>query len=85
MAVGKATWAYVRNVSPATDNQLDLVFEDGKRGVYDMAPLLEWDVYSALRNPEVFRLVREEGGTAVWPGDIDIAPEELYLNCKPVE
>lgn len=82
MDITKDRWSYVKDVQPLPGYRLLLVFEDGTRGVYDMTPCLRWGVYAPLRNPATFNAVMVEGGTAVWPGDIDIAPEELYFNCE---
>lgn len=60
------------------DYRLLLWFEDGVAGVFDVAPYLDKGVFSNLRDPEVFHAVHIEGGTVVWPGGIDIAPERLY-------
>lgn len=73
----------VVEVSPLPGHRLHLLFEDGKRGVYDVTPLLGKGVFKALENPAVFSTVRVKYGTATWPGEIDIAPEELYANCTP--
>lgn len=84
MDITKDRWSYVRDVRPLAGHRLALTFEDGRRGVYDMTPLLKWGVYATLKNPATFDAVRVAGGTATWPGDIDISPEELYYNCEPV-
>lgn len=44
-------------------------------------PLLGKGVFRALEYPTAFIFVRVEYGTATWPGEIDIVPEELYANC----
>lgn len=72
----------VKSVSPLPDYCVSLVFEDGKTGVYDVAPLLDKGVFRALQNPAVFNAVHVAYGTVAWPGEIDIAPEELYENCR---
>lgn len=74
----------VTEVSPLPGHRIALVFEDGKRGVYDVSPLLAEGVFCSLQNPAVFNAVRVEYGTATWPGEVDIAPEELYKNCIAV-
>lgn len=81
MDVAKDKWAYVKTVRSMGGHRLLLEFEDGRRGTYDMTPLLQWGVYAPLRDTHLFEKVHVEGGTATWPGDIDIAPEELYANC----
>lgn len=58
--------------------RLWLQFEDGASGVFDVSPYLDRGVFSALREVSVFDSVFVEGGTAAWPGGIDIAPERLY-------
>lgn len=61
--------------------QLRVVFEDGKRGVYDMTHLLDKGVFRALRDPEMFNSAWLAFGDPTWPGGIDIAPERLWTDC----
>jgi hypothetical protein len=66
-------------VQPLERHHLKLRFADGCEGVVDLFALTELDgVLAGLRDPQAFRQVRVEFGTAVWPDDIDLAPETLY-------
>ncbi len=69
---------------PLSDYRIALLFEDGKRGIYDASPLIGAGVFHTLEDPLVFNTLRIEYGTVVWPGGIDIAVEELYENCISV-
>ncbi|WP_278540966.1 DUF2442 domain-containing protein [Collinsella intestinalis] len=71
----------VASVVANNDFTLSLVFEDGKSGIYDMKPLIGKGPWEHLASLSIFKTVSIDCGTAVWPGDIDIAPEELYENC----
>ena len=33
----------------------------------------------------MFNSARVEFGTVIWPGDVDISPETLYLRSVPIE
>lgn len=78
--VTKEHWANVSKVAPLPGHLLALAFEDGKVGVYDMTENLGFNCYAPLRDDGFFRRATVDGGTVVWPDDIDIAPEELYFN-----
>lgn len=69
---------------PLSDYRIALLFEDGKRGIYDASPLIGAGVFHTLEDLLVFNTLRIEYGTVVWPGGIDIAAEELYVNCISV-
>jgi hypothetical protein len=69
---------------PLSDYRIALLFEDGKRGIYDASPLIGAGVFHTLEDPLVFNTLRIEYGTVVWPGGIDIAAEVLYENCISV-
>lgn len=70
--------------APLSDYRIALLFEDGKRGIYDASPLIGAGVFHTLEDPLVFNTLRIEYGTVVWTGGIDIAAEELYENCISV-
>ena len=63
--------------------RLGLTFGNGERRQFDMTPYLHYPVFTPLRNPGYFGLARVEYGTVTWPGEIDIAPETLYLDAVP--
>ncbi len=77
--------ADVVKVFPNSDFQLDLVYANGERRRFDMKPLLTMKPWDRIANPQVFKLVRAEYGTVVWPGEIDIAPETLYEDSVPMQ
>lgn len=60
------------------DNRLHVVFEDGRRGTFDMSGYLELPLFAPLRSAEVFDCAFVDEGTVAWPGDIDISPERLW-------
>ena len=74
----------VVKVSPNADLQLDLVYANGEQRRFDMRPLLLVKPWNRIASAEIFKLVRPDYGTVVWPGEIDIAPETLYDDSVPV-
>lgn len=75
----------VKDAKAVDGSKLYLQFEDGKRGIYDMTPLLSQGVFRKLTDRALFNSVRSDGFTAVWPNGLDIAPEELYENAHPLD
>jgi len=73
----------VVKVTPNADFQLDLVYANGEQRRFDMRPLLTMKPWDRIANPQIFKLVRADYGTVVWPGEIDIAPETLYEDSVP--
>jgi hypothetical protein len=63
------------------DYQLDLRFEDGVRGVVNVADLVAFTgVFAPLRSYDYFRRVRVDAelGTICWPNGADLDPDVLY-------
>jgi hypothetical protein len=74
----------VSRVEVSPDHLLLVIFDNGERRRFDMTPYLEYPVFKRLQNPAFFSLARVDYGTVTWPGNIDIAPETLYHESKPV-
>lgn len=75
----------VVSVRPLPDYRLELVFENGERRRFEMAPYLHLPVFRRLENSAFFSLAHVDYGTVCWPGEIDIAPETLYDCSVPIE
>ena len=57
---------------------LSLVFENGERRCFNMAPYIDQKPWVRLKSGNVFQGAFVENGTVTWPGNIDIDPETLY-------
>jgi len=68
----------VKSVRPESDYRLSIIFTNGEKGIYDCSRLLDFGVFSELRDPGYFRQVRAAHGTVVWPHEQDICPDTLY-------
>ena len=73
----------VIRVVPQPSYRLLLEFENHEKRLFDMSPYLVIGVFRNLNDASLFKAARIEGGTVAWPGEIDIAPETLYLESVP--
>ncbi len=73
----------VKIVKPLPDYQLYVELEDGRKGVFDVAPYLNRGVFQELRDIHYFNRVGILFGAITWPNEQDIAPETLLAKLKP--
>ncbi len=64
-----------------------LTFEDGLEGEVDLTDRLWGPVFERAKTPAGFAelYVDEQGGTIAWPGEVDLAPDTLYIRVKTGE
>jgi len=74
----------VTNVECLGNYTLRLEFSNGEIGLYDVASLLDFGVFSELKDIEYFKRVMIVNGTVAWPNEQDICPDTLYLESKKV-
>ncbi len=67
------------------DYRIEVVFDNGKRGIVDFSAYAEErrGVFARFRDMAFFRdfHINEELGVLAWGDDIDIAPETLYAQA----
>ena len=66
------------------DYSMLVTFSRGEQKLFNALPLLQKKLYQPLKNPAFFCKASVSCGTVVWSDDIDIAPEYLYSESKPV-
>jgi len=69
----------VISVKTRDDYTMELVFENGEKRIFDMKPFFEKKPFTKLLNSPLFFKAAVHYGTVVWPGNIDIAPETLWV------
>ena len=74
----------VKLVLPLDGYKLRLLFTNGEVGEYDCTPLLDFGVFTELRDVNYFRQVSLFAGTVAWPHEQDICPDTLYLESKKI-
>lgn len=67
--------------------QVDLVFSDGKEGVFSGIDLLkkQGPLLDALRDEAYFQRLFIDAGTLCWPNGLELSPSRLYESCKVLE
>lgn len=70
----------IENVDVLADYRLWLQFNNGTTGEVDLSSLAGRGVFAAWDDPETFAKVRiGPFGELVWPEDIELCPDALYL------
>ena len=68
-------------IKPLDDYILLVTFASGERRLYDATELFQYPAFQALRDEQVFKSARIDHGVVTWKdGEIDIAPETMYVN-----
>jgi len=71
-----------KEVKALQDYQLQVIYDNGEKRIYDMLNLLEMPFYKKLKNKSIFNTVKVSDITLEWETGQDICPEELYYNSK---
>ena len=63
--------------------RIEVVFNNGKKGIADLSEILTGVVFEPLKNVEQFAkfTVDEELETIVWENGADLAPEYIYFQA----
>jgi hypothetical protein len=73
----------VKSVRPLDGYKLLLLFSNGEARIYSMEPMMDYPVFCALKDKEVFNKAYIDYGTVTWNDKIDIASETLYEGGIP--
>ena len=71
-------------VKPLDNYCLELQFTNKERKLFDVKPYLSIGIFQELQDPSLFNGIRAFNGSIVWPNDLDLDPDTLYLDSKPV-
>lgn len=74
----------VKEVHALPGYRLDIVFRDGKRGIFDCSPYKGYECLSGIWAEDVFCKVVADHGTVMWPDGSDLCPDEVYDNTVKV-
>jgi hypothetical protein len=77
----------IEAITALADKKLLVRFVGGQRKLYDCAPLIDREPFSALDNESFFRRAKVDvGGYGIsWSDDVDLSESELWLNGKAVD
>jgi len=64
------------------DYTLSITFNNGEKRRFNMAPYLIYPAFEALKAISLFMQAFVKHNTVVWTDEIDMAPENLYLESK---
>ena len=74
----------IQKVAALEGYRLRLWLTDGTSIERDVSALLAGPIFDLVRSdPDVFRRVRAEGGTVVWPNGADLCPDMLIWGGLP--
>ena len=74
----------ISEVKPLSEFHVEITLTTGEVVKRDLRPFLNGPVFESLRaDEEQFRKVRAEGGSLVWPGEIDLCPDVVTWGGLP--
>jgi hypothetical protein len=74
---------HITNARYLEDYKVEVSFNDGRKGVADLADALKGSMFEPLKNKSLFSrlVVDKELDTIVWSNGADLAPEYIYFQA----
>lgn len=72
------------DVKPLEDFELLVFFQNGEERIFDVKPMLSLPMYQPLKNKVFFALAKADGMCIYWNDDVDLCPDTVYTNSRPV-
>ncbi|MDR1789269.1 MAG: DUF2442 domain-containing protein [Opitutaceae bacterium] len=67
----------IKTVIPSQNHILEVVFEDGRAGRFDVTPYLNDEVFAPLKTPEHFQQIRNGGYFVEWASGADLSADTI--------
>ena len=68
----------IKNIQIAGENSLFVEFSDGKTKLVDLKKYFSMGIFSQLKDPGYFQLVKNNGYFIAWPNDQELSADTLY-------
>jgi hypothetical protein len=74
---------HITNARYLEDYKVEVSFNNGRKGIADLADALKGAMFEPLKNKSVFSrlVVDKELDTIVWSNGADLAPEYIYFQA----
>ena len=74
---------HITNARYLEDYKVEVSFNNGRKGIADLAEALKGSMVEPLKNKSLFSclVVDKELDTIVWPNGADLAPEYIYFQA----
>jgi hypothetical protein len=74
---------HIKELKYIGDYRVEVIFNDGRKGVADLADALRGPVFESLRDMTRFSQLKLDTQleTIIWPNGADLAPEYLYFKA----
>jgi Protein of unknown function (DUF2442) len=74
---------HITNARYLEDYKVEVSFNDGRKGIADLADALKGSMFEPLKNKSLFSrlVVDKELDTIVWSNGADLAPEYVYFQA----
>jgi len=74
---------HITNARYLEDYKVEVSFNNGRKGIADLADALKGTMFEPLKNKSVFSrlVVDKELDTIVWSNGADLAPEYIYFQA----
>jgi hypothetical protein len=73
----------VKSVEAGKGYKLRVTFTNGSTRIIDFENTLKGPIFEPLKDLKLFRRVKVETGTLVWPNGADVCPDALYYEGTP--
>lgn len=74
----------VSSVEYYKDYKILLIFENNEKKVFDVSPYLDKGNFKELKETKLFKTVHIAFDTIEWDNGVDLDPETLYSDSKPL-
>ena len=75
----------IKKLTPKPDLTLSIVSDDGRKGIFDVAPYLEYEAFVSLKNTDEFMKVFNGGYFVEWECGADLSADTIEANMKIAE
>lgn len=75
----------IKTLTPMPDRSLTIVSDDGRVGIFDVAPYLEFEAFSELKNKNEFMKTINGGYFVEWECGADLSADTIEARMKIVE